>query len=94
MDSVSKYFKKVYKGFPVFCGGRGGEGGGANSKEGAGSFVFFWGGLPEKGDCDPLQHSNFTSAVGKCHGFCQGISLLYSICLSNKNAEAVRLLEF
>ena len=39
------------------------------------------------------QHSKFTSAVGKCRGFCQGISPFYSICLSNKNAEAVKLLE-
>ena len=35
------------------------------------------------------QHSKFTSAVSKC----QGISSLYSICLSNKEAEAVKFLE-
>ena len=40
-----------------------------------------------------LQRSKFASAVGKCRGFCRGISPFYSICLGNKNAEAVKFLE-
>ena len=40
-----------------------------------------------------IQHSKSASAVGKRRGFCQGISLFYSICLTNKNAEAVKFLE-
>ena len=35
------------------------------------------------------QHSKFASVVG----FCRSITPLYSICLSNKNAEAVKFLE-
>ena len=35
------------------------------------------------------QRSKFVSAVGKC----RGISPFYSICLGNKNAEAVKFLE-
>ena len=38
---------------------------------------------------DLIQCSKFASAVGKC----QGISPFYSICLGNKNAEAVKFLE-
>ena len=37
--------------------------------------------------------SKFASAVGNCRGFCRGISPFYSICLGNKNAEAVKFLE-
>ena len=39
------------------------------------------------------QRSKFTSAVGKCRGFCRGILPFYSICLGNKNAKAVKFLE-
>ena len=39
------------------------------------------------------QCSKFALAVIKCRGFCRGISPFYSICLSNKNAEAVKFLE-
>ena len=39
------------------------------------------------------RRSKFASAVGKCAGFCRGISPFYSICHSNKNAEAVKFLE-
>ena len=35
----------------------------------------------------------FVISVGKCWGFCQGISPFYSICLDNKNAKAVKFLE-
>ena len=31
-----------------------------------------------------FQHSKFTSVAGKCHGFYQGISMLFSICLIKK----------
>ena len=41
----------------------------------------------------PKQHLKFASAVGKCQDFCQGISPFYSICLGNKNAEAVKFLK-
>ena len=37
----------------------------------------------------PVQCSKFASAVGKC----RGISPFYSICLGNKNAEAVKFWE-
>ena len=37
-----------------------------------------------------LQGSKFASAVSKCQGFCQGISMFFSICLSRKNAEAIK----
>ena len=40
-----------------------------------------------------LQCSKFALAVGKCQGFCRGISPFYSICLGNKNAKAVKFLE-
>ena len=44
-----------------------------------------------------FQHSKFTSVAGKCHGFYQGISMLFSICLSKKkkkkNAEATEFFE-
>ena len=40
-----------------------------------------------------FQRSKFASAVGKYWGFCQGISPFCSICLGNKNAEAVKFLE-
>ena len=40
-----------------------------------------------------IQCSKFASAVGKCRGFCQGTSPFYSVCLCNKNAEAVKFLE-
>ena len=40
-----------------------------------------------------LQRSKFASAVGKFRGFCRGVSPFYSICLGNKNAEAVKFLE-
>ena len=36
-----------------------------------------------------LQRSKFASAVGKCRGFCQGISTFFSICLGKKNVEAI-----
>ena len=36
-----------------------------------------------------MRHSKFASAVGKCWGFCQGISTFFSVCLSKKNAEAI-----
>ena len=39
------------------------------------------------------QHSKFALAVGKCQGFCRGISPFYSICVGNNNAEAVKFLE-
>ena len=39
------------------------------------------------------QHSKFTSAVGRCQGFCRGISMFFSICLGNQNAEAIKFLE-
>ena len=35
----------------------------------------------------------FALAVGKCQGFCRGIPAFYSICLGNKNGEAVKFLE-
>ena len=41
-----------------------------------------------------LQCSKFALAVGKCQGFCRGISPFYSICLGNQNAEAVIFLDF
>ena len=41
----------------------------------------------------PLQDSKFASAVSKCWGFCWGISKFYSICLSKKNAKAIKCLE-
>ena len=40
-----------------------------------------------------LERSKFASAVGKFRGFCRGVSPFYSICLSNKNSEAVKFLE-
>ena len=40
-----------------------------------------------------MQRSRFASTVSKCQGFCQGISPFYSICLSDKIAEAVKFLE-
>ena len=40
-----------------------------------------------------LQCSKFASTVGKCQDFYWGISPFYSICLSNKNAKAVKFLE-
>ena len=40
-----------------------------------------------------LQRSKFASAVGKCRGFCRGISPFRSICLGNKNAEVVKFFE-
>ena len=39
------------------------------------------------------QRSKFASAVDICRVFCRGISPFYSICLGNKNAEAVKFLE-
>ena len=47
----------------------------------------------KKGYKEKSQRSKFASAVGKCRGFCRGISPFYSICLGNKNAEAVKFLE-
>ena len=41
----------------------------------------------------PKQRLKFASAVGKCQDFCQGISPFYSICLGNKNPEAVKFLK-
>ena len=38
------------------------------------------------------QRSKFASAVGKCRGFCRGISMFFSICLGKKNAEAIQYL--
>ena len=38
------------------------------------------------------QPSKFALAVSKYWGFCQGISPFYSICLSNRNAKAVKFL--
>ena len=38
------------------------------------------------------QRSKFDSAVGKCQGFCQGISMFLSICLSKKDIEAIEFL--
>ena len=35
----------------------------------------------------------FALAVGKSRGFCRGIPAFYSICLGNKNGEAVKFLE-
>ena len=40
-----------------------------------------------------MQRSRLASTVSKCQGFCQGISPFYSICLSDKIAEAVKFLE-
>ena len=40
-----------------------------------------------------IQRSKFASAVGKCRGFCRVTSPFHSICLGNKNAEAVKFLE-
>ena len=40
-----------------------------------------------------VQRSKFTSTVSKCWSFCWDISPFYSICLSNKNAKAVKFLE-
>ena len=37
-----------------------------------------------------LQHSKFTSAVSKCWGFCWGIYMFFSVCLSKKNTEAIK----
>ena len=39
------------------------------------------------------QRSKFASAVGKCRGFCRGISPFYIICLGNKNAEEVKFFQ-
>ena len=39
-----------------------------------------------------LQYSEFALAVGKCQGFCQGISMFFSICLGKENAEATKFL--
>ena len=47
----------------------------------------------KKGYKEKSQRSKFASAVGKCRGFCRGISPFYSMCLGNKNAEAVKFLE-
>ena len=46
--------------------------------------------LPDNGR---EQRSKFDSAVGKCRGFCRGISPFYIICLGNKNAEAVKFFQ-
>ena len=40
-----------------------------------------------------IQRTKFALAVGKCRGFCRGISMFFSICLSKKNAEAIEFLE-
>ena len=40
-----------------------------------------------------IKRSKLATAVSKCRGFCRGISPFYSICLGNKNAEAVKFLE-
>ena len=37
--------------------------------------------------------SKFALVVGKCWGFCWGISPFYSICLCNKNVKAIKFLE-
>ena len=39
-----------------------------------------------------LQRLKSASAVGKCRGFCRGISMFFSICLGKKNAEAIKFL--
>ena len=35
------------------------------------------------------QRSEFASTVSKCRGFCRGITMFFSICLSKKNAKAI-----
>ena len=39
-----------------------------------------------------IQRLKFASTVGKCRGFCRGISMSFSICLGQKNAEAINFL--
>ena len=37
--------------------------------------------------------TKFSSAVGTCRGFCRGISMFFSICISKKNAEGIKCLK-
>ena len=39
-----------------------------------------------------IQRLKFALTVGKCRGFCRGISMFFSICLGQKNAEAINFL--
>ena len=39
-----------------------------------------------------VQGSKFVLAIGKCRGFCRGISIFFSICLGKRNAEAIKFL--
>ena len=39
-----------------------------------------------------LQRSKTASTVGKCRGFCRGISVFFSIYFGKKNAKAIRFL--